>query len=267
MSNPYTSVAISGYNASPPDDDGSQVASNQVEWDKHKTKLGDPVKTLAESINTNVLAAFALTFGSGISSHATGYTVLTSDRGKFFEATAALTFTLPAASSAGEGFPLAFINTGSGAMTLDGNASETINGSTTLVVDGGGSAILTCNGTSWVAAVSGSATIDHSSVSSSSGTLSLDMQNQSVKSFYCLLTENITTITFSNVPSGQLVQARVRFEQDASTARTVTYSAGYRFPGGSDHVMSTGLSDVDIVTFETDNGGTHFDCTFRKNSA
>lgn len=59
MANPYTAVTISGYNATPPPDDGSQVSANQVTWAKHKTKLADPIKTLAESINTNVNAAFA----------------------------------------------------------------------------------------------------------------------------------------------------------------------------------------------------------------
>lgn len=57
--NPYTSVSISGYNSSPPPDAGETTAANTVEWAKHKDKLGDPVKTLAESINTNVLAALA----------------------------------------------------------------------------------------------------------------------------------------------------------------------------------------------------------------
>jgi hypothetical protein len=56
--NPYTSVVIAGYNASPPSDDGAQTSANQLEWDKHKTKLGDPLRTLAEGVNTNVLAAF-----------------------------------------------------------------------------------------------------------------------------------------------------------------------------------------------------------------
>lgn len=56
--NPYTSVSISGFNSSPPSDDGAEVATNQLEWDKHLTKLGTPVKNLAEGVNTNVLAAF-----------------------------------------------------------------------------------------------------------------------------------------------------------------------------------------------------------------
>ena len=57
--NPYTSVSAVGYNASPPPDDGSQVAANLITWAGIKSKLADVVKTLADGINTNVLAAFA----------------------------------------------------------------------------------------------------------------------------------------------------------------------------------------------------------------
>jgi hypothetical protein len=57
--NPYTSVTVSNYNASPPPDDGSQTTANKVEWAKHKTKIGDPLKTALESINSNALAAFS----------------------------------------------------------------------------------------------------------------------------------------------------------------------------------------------------------------
>lgn len=57
--NPYTSQSISNYNSSPPADDGTQVASNQLTWAKHKTKLADPIKTLAEAVDTAVSTAFA----------------------------------------------------------------------------------------------------------------------------------------------------------------------------------------------------------------
>jgi len=56
--NPYTSQAISGYNSSPPPDDGSQTAANKVTWAFHKTKHSDPLKTLAEAINSQALSAF-----------------------------------------------------------------------------------------------------------------------------------------------------------------------------------------------------------------
>lgn len=54
----YSSVTVSGYNSSPPPDDGSSGSDNQVTWAKIKTKLSDPVKTAVESINTNVASAF-----------------------------------------------------------------------------------------------------------------------------------------------------------------------------------------------------------------
>jgi len=63
MSSPYTSVAIAGYNASPPDDDGSEIQSNQVEWAKHLDKIGDPIKDAVESIDTNTQAAFTAIYG------------------------------------------------------------------------------------------------------------------------------------------------------------------------------------------------------------
>ncbi len=89
------------------------------------------------------------------SSKTANYTVTTSDRNKTFlgDATsAAFTFTLPAASSAGSGFTLMFKKTDSSAnaVTLDGNSSETIDGSTTYALSSQyDSAILICDGSNW----------------------------------------------------------------------------------------------------------------------
>ncbi len=41
MASPYTSVAVSGYNANPPADDGSATAANTIYWATIKTKLAD----------------------------------------------------------------------------------------------------------------------------------------------------------------------------------------------------------------------------------
>lgn len=57
--NPYTSVTISGFDASPPSDDGAREAQNQVEWAKHVDKLGTPLKNGVESVDANVSAAFS----------------------------------------------------------------------------------------------------------------------------------------------------------------------------------------------------------------
>ena len=54
----YTSPTLSGYNTSPPPDDGSQTAANQVEWAKIKEKLADPLNTYASAVDARVAAAF-----------------------------------------------------------------------------------------------------------------------------------------------------------------------------------------------------------------
>ena len=56
--NPYSSISISGYNSSPPPDDGSQVSANEIVWQKHLDKIGDPLKTLAEAIDAALVTSF-----------------------------------------------------------------------------------------------------------------------------------------------------------------------------------------------------------------
>jgi hypothetical protein len=153
MSNPYTTQTITGYNQSPPADDGSQVSTNEIKWSNHKTKLGDPIKTLSEAINTELLSAFALTFGQTISAHSGDYTVVAGDRGKFLSVTGTTTITLLAVATAGEGFPLVVVNTGTGVVTVDGNGAETINGDATVTLNPGNSIILNTNGTSWTGGI------------------------------------------------------------------------------------------------------------------
>lgn len=58
MTTHYTSVTISGYNSGAPPDDGSTGSDNTLTWAKHKTKLGDPLKTGIEQVNTNLISAF-----------------------------------------------------------------------------------------------------------------------------------------------------------------------------------------------------------------
>ena len=50
----YSTVTVSGYNANPPDDDGTEASSNEVEWQKHLDKIGAPLKTAVESTQTNI---------------------------------------------------------------------------------------------------------------------------------------------------------------------------------------------------------------------
>ncbi len=105
-------------------------------------------------------------------SKTTNYTVLEADRDKLIkgDATAgSFTVTLLPAATAGDGFMVAIKKTDSGAnlVTLDGNASELIDGALTLALSTQGDvAILICDGTNWqvvnsAAAQSTSFTIDN----------------------------------------------------------------------------------------------------------
>lgn len=58
MGTKYSSVTVSGYNSSPPADDGSTSASNQITWDRIKTKLPDPLNTAIAAINSGLTTAF-----------------------------------------------------------------------------------------------------------------------------------------------------------------------------------------------------------------
>lgn len=57
MGTKYTTIAASGFNSSPPPDDGSQSASNLITWSGIKTKLADPLHTEIDAINTALMAA------------------------------------------------------------------------------------------------------------------------------------------------------------------------------------------------------------------
>lgn len=54
MGTKYSSNVTSGYNAIPPADDGTVSEANKIKWSTVKTKLSDPVKDLADTINTEL---------------------------------------------------------------------------------------------------------------------------------------------------------------------------------------------------------------------
>lgn len=133
----YTSQAISGYNSSPPADDGTQVAGNLVKWTQPKEKLGDPLKTLAEAINTEVSTTFGEVFQMFklTSAKTSAHTVLTSEDGTLFLVTGDTTVTLLAAATAGAGFRIGIkkTDTAGTTVTIDPNSTETIDDSATSI--------------------------------------------------------------------------------------------------------------------------------------
>jgi hypothetical protein len=85
-----------------------------------------------------------------ISNKTGAYTVVAGDLGKIINCTSGtFTVSLTAAATLGSGFTCTIWNTGTGAITIDPNASETIDGIATLILRQGEGLAVVCNGTNW----------------------------------------------------------------------------------------------------------------------
>lgn len=115
MGTKYTTQATSGYNASPPSDDGSTADSNKVKWSTIKTKLSDVLKTFAEAINSQlvtVLNTSARAISANDSAAAT-------DHWKTIQVnTASVTVTLADATTMAAGYIVTVANQSSGDITV-----------------------------------------------------------------------------------------------------------------------------------------------------
>lgn len=83
----------------------------------------------------------------------------------------------------------------------------------------------------------------------SSGALDLDLTNP--VGFAVVLAENVTTLTFSNVPPGKVVVFTVEFQQDATGGRTVVWPAVVR---GSPAQPDAAANALTIMSFYTRDG-------------
>jgi len=148
----YTPVSISGYNSNPPDDDGSEVSSNEIEWAKHKSKLGDPVKTLSEGIDTNLVIAFNKVFANATTALAVTTTLTAVHHGDILRTTGSgITLNLTAAATLGDGWNALLIVTDANSVIVDPNGAELINGSATFTANQQNVAyLITCNGTDFI---------------------------------------------------------------------------------------------------------------------
>ena len=102
-------------------------------------------------------------------------------------------------------------------------------------------------------------------LTSTSGVLTINMNNG--KAGTITLTENITDIDFTNIPTSGQAEFTLHITQHASSAKTVslkkvTINGGSEFLArtvdGSDYTMSVTLSTVDILVFTFVNGGAPF---------
>lgn len=133
MGTKYSQQSATGYNASPPPDDGSQTEANKTKWEQVKGKIGDPVKTLAENID----AALRTHFDEGPDTKSTAYTTTDSDFGKVIEVSSGAPITLRSASNAGAGYRVTVKNTASSVVRVDVASSGTIDGNSMVALGKG----------------------------------------------------------------------------------------------------------------------------------
>lgn len=94
-----------------------------------------------------------------------------------------------------------------------------------------------------------------SSVSISAGSLTLNLNNSNV--FLVTLNSNITSITISNVNSTSSTSQgfTLIFTADG-TARSVTWPASVKWPGGTAPTLTSTSSKKDVIHFVTTDNGT-----------
>jgi len=115
MGEKYTTQATSGYNSSPPSDDGSETEANKVKYSTIKTKLADPEKTRSDNMDTAILALL----DEGPDTKSTTYTTVATDHNKVIESSGTFTLSLLDAATAGAGYRVTVKNNGAGVVTVD----------------------------------------------------------------------------------------------------------------------------------------------------
>ena len=92
--------------------------------------------------------------------------------------------------------------------------------------------------------------------SSSSGTLVLDFAGRHSAVFAVTLTEDVTTLTISNLPASGFVEYEAHFTQDATGGWEVTLPASHKALGGSVADVAAGIGAVTVLAASTVDSGT-----------
>lgn len=157
----YSSQAATGFNVTPPPDDGTQVAANLVGWNTFVLgKVGTPLYNFAVAINAAIVTAFAAIrqLLSIQTVKAISFAVsVANDDGRLYLCSTTITGTLPDPASAGAGFRIAFKKTDAAGttVTVAPFASETIDGLSSIpLTQRYAFVMLVCDGTNWHIAAS-----------------------------------------------------------------------------------------------------------------
>ena len=132
---------------------------------------GDSLLIVSDGTNWKSIARFASN-SLAIQTKTGSYTVVATDRNTLIDVTSGtFTLTLTAAATLGASFLLSVRNSGTGVVTIDPNASETIDGALTYTLSPGGQAVtIICDGANWKSVSSNPQTINAPMQATTSGT-------------------------------------------------------------------------------------------------
>lgn len=101
------------------------------------------------------------------------------------------------------------------------------------------------------------------SLTSSSGTVTV---NCALGDYFTFpLTENVSGWSFTNLPAaGKAQTLMIRIQQHASSAKTVSWPASFKWAGGTPLVVSNTLSAYDVLALTTFDQGTRWEVTLSK---
>lgn len=136
MGSAYQNQTTTGYNSSPPPDDGSTSASNKITWSSIKTKLADVLNTFAAAINSQLRTALNITPTAQSSS----YTTVVGDHMTTIEVTGTTTISLGDAATMiaqAMGYIVTIYNIGTavvtvGVITNTNKLAGTVNGTSKI---------------------------------------------------------------------------------------------------------------------------------------
>lgn len=179
-----------------------------------------------------------------------GYTLLATDRGKLIECTAALEIELLAAATAGAGF-FFLVKANGGAVTLDPNSTEEINGSSTsLVVADGTSAIVVCNATAWFAVISLSATASASTTAPGAVELATDAEAIAKADTARAVTPSNLAALAASLTFAGFIEAATAAEYRANTAGVIALTPAEVWSAAAEVTLTDAATiAVDMSTF------------------
>lgn len=100
-----------------------------------------------------------------------------------------------------------------------------------------------------------------SALTISAGVVNIDLNGGANRDFTLVLTANVTSITFSNLPAstpapGYVGEIEVQIKQDGTGGRTVALPAAFKALGGSDTAVASAANAVTVLSAKTWDQGT-----------